>query len=68
MFVRATDNYLELSARFVVPVRTARRMTDDLTRKILDRFDEAGIAVASPTQDVTLRRDVRPSWSGLDDA
>ena len=55
VFVKATDSYLELSARFVVPVRTARWMKDDLTRRILNRFAEHGIAVASSTQDVTLR-------------
>ena len=57
VFVRATDNYLELAARFVVPVRTARWVKDDLTRHILERFAEAGITVASPTQDVTIRSD-----------
>ncbi len=56
VFVRATDNYLELAARFVVPVRTARWVKDELTRAVLARLEEAGIAVASPTQDVTIRR------------
>ena len=55
VFVRATDDYLELAARFVVPVRTARQVKDEVTRRILDRLDEAGIAVASTTQDVTVR-------------
>lgn len=56
VFVRATDNYLELAARFVVPVRTARWVKDELTRRVLDRLREEGIGVASPTQDVTIRR------------
>jgi len=55
VFVRATDDYLELAARFVVPVRTARQTTDRITRRILDRFDDAGISVASETADVTVR-------------
>ncbi len=55
VFARATDNYLELAARFVVPVRTARSAKDDLTRRVLARLRHAGIEVASPTQDVTLR-------------
>ena len=55
VFVRATDNYLELSARFVVPVRTARWGKDELTRRVLDRLDGAGITVASTTADVTIR-------------
>ncbi len=55
VFVRATDNYLELAGRFVVPVRTARSCNDELTRRVLDRFAAAGLSVASQTTDVTLR-------------
>ncbi len=55
MFLRATDNYLELAARLVVPVRTARWVKGDMTRGVLGRFAEAGIAVASSTYDVTVR-------------
>ncbi len=55
VFIRATDNYLELAARIVVPVRTARWCKDELTRRILDRFEETGIVVASQTADLTLR-------------
>lgn len=56
VFVRATDNWMELSARFVVPVRSARSVKDALTRRVRERFDEAGIQIASETMDVTLRR------------
>lgn len=56
VFIRATDDYLELSARFVVPVRTARSAKDDLTRRVIDRLGAAGIDIASATQDVTVRR------------
>jgi small-conductance mechanosensitive channel len=55
VFLHATDNYLELAARLVVPVRAARELKDEMTRRVLERFGEAGIAVASPTQDVTVR-------------
>jgi small-conductance mechanosensitive channel len=57
VFWRATDNYLQLSARFVVPVRTARTAKSELTRRVLERFAGAGIAVASSTVDVTVRPD-----------
>ncbi len=56
VFVRATDNWVELSARFVVPVRDARRVKDGMTRRVLHRFAEAGLSVASATQDITLHR------------
>lgn len=55
VYVRATDNWMELSARFVVPVRTARSVKDELTRRAMRRLDEAGIELASATQEVTIR-------------
>ncbi len=55
VFVRATDNYMVLSARFVVPIRTARTAKDAMSRRVMDRLDEVGIAVASVTEDVTVR-------------
>ena len=57
VFVRATDNWAELSARFVVPVRAARRVKDEVTRHVLDRLEAAGIEVASQTADLTVRLD-----------
>ncbi|WFF00256.1 mechanosensitive ion channel family protein [Micromonospora sp. WMMD964] len=54
VFVRATSNWIELSARFVVPVRGARQVKDQVTRRVLDRFAESGIRVASETQDITI--------------
>ena len=54
VFARMTDNYMELSARFVVPVRTARSVKDELTRRVHEQLDEAGIAIASTTQDLTV--------------
>ena len=56
MFVRATDNWVELSARFVVPVRDARRVKDEMSRRVLARFDEAGLSAASAIQDITVHR------------
>ncbi len=55
VFVQATDNWMDVSARFIVPVRTARSVKDDLTRRIRDRLDEAGIEIASETVDATVR-------------
>ena len=56
VFVRATDNYMELSARFVVPMRTARSTKDAMTRRVVERLAAAGITVASTTVDVTVRQ------------
>lgn len=57
VFVRATDNWLELAARFPVPVRTARSAKDELSRRVLARLDESRIPIASETQDVRVRLD-----------
>jgi small-conductance mechanosensitive channel len=59
VYARATDNYMELSARFVVPVRTARTAKDAMTRRVMERLAGAGIDVASVTQEVTLRHEHR---------
>jgi small-conductance mechanosensitive channel len=61
VFASATDNYLRLSGRFVVPVRSSRRTKDELTRRVLERFEEAGLSVASTTQDLTVRPPPTPS-------
>jgi small-conductance mechanosensitive channel len=60
VFVRATDNWMELAARFVVPVRTARSTKDELTRRVRARLDEAGIEIASETVEATVRVPVPP--------
>ena len=57
VFARSTDSYMELSARFVVHVRSARAVKDELTRRVAERFRAAGIEVASATMDVRLDAD-----------
>ena len=54
VFVRAADSWMELAARFVVPVREARTAKDAITRNIRERFDGAGIDFAFPTEEVTV--------------
>ncbi|HUP32109.1 MAG TPA: mechanosensitive ion channel domain-containing protein [Gaiellaceae bacterium] len=55
VFMRATDNWMELAARFVVPVRTARSVKDDITRRVAARLREEKIEIASETVDATVR-------------
>lgn len=55
VFVKATDNWMELAARFIVPVRTARSVKDSLTRRIWERLEAERIPVASQTVDATIR-------------
>lgn len=66
VFAWATDNYVEVSARLVVPIRTSRQMKDRFTRRVLERFEAEGITVASPTQGVTVRPATHPDRASAD--
>jgi small-conductance mechanosensitive channel len=54
VFARATDDWMALAARFIVPVRAARSTKDEVTRRIVGRLQDAGIEVASQTMTVTM--------------
>lgn len=55
VFVRNTDDWTELSARFVVPARTARSVKDEMSRRIRERFEQADIEISSQTFEQHLR-------------
>jgi small-conductance mechanosensitive channel len=54
VYLTLTDNWVELAARFVIPVRQSRTIRDEMSRAIRRRFDDAGIRIASETMDVTV--------------
>jgi small-conductance mechanosensitive channel len=56
VFVQMTDNWMQLAARFVIPVRQSRTLKSEMTRRVRERFDEAGLPIASTTMDVTVHR------------
>jgi small-conductance mechanosensitive channel len=47
-----TDNWLELSVRFLTHEHGVRQVKDSISREILEGLDQAGIAVASSTYDI----------------
>ncbi len=49
VFVRLTDNWLELALRFLAPTHGVRALKDRMSREIIDALDAAGIGVASGT-------------------
>jgi small-conductance mechanosensitive channel len=53
VFYRITDNWLELTVRFVVPEHGVREIKDRLSRRVLAEFDAAGVEIASATIEVT---------------
>lgn len=52
VFYRLTDNWIELSMRFIVPTHGTRAVKDSISRVVVEAFEEAGIEVASSTYDV----------------
>ncbi|MET3808344.1 small-conductance mechanosensitive channel [Nakamurella sp. UYEF19] len=52
VYWRITDNWLELSLRFLVPQRGVRDIKDRMSRDILTGLDKAGIGIASATYDI----------------
>lgn len=52
VFLRMTDNWIELTVRFAVPATGIRKIKSDMTREILDAFEAKGITVASATYDI----------------
>jgi len=52
VYVRLTDNWVELSVRFVTPEHGVRELKDKLSRDLLDRLNQAGIGIASSTYDI----------------
>ena len=65
VYLRLTDNWLELSLRFLVPHRGVREIKDRMSRDILADLDTAGIGLASATYDIVglPSIEVRPSRS-----
>lgn len=66
-YVRLTDNWVELSVRFLVKAYGVREVKDQIARRILQRFRAEGIELASAGFEVVkvppleLRAEARPS-------
>ena len=52
VFFRITDNWLELTVRFIVTTHQIRATKDAMSRKIITALDAAGIGIASATYDI----------------
>ncbi len=52
VYYRLTDNWVELSVRFITEDHGIRNVKDTISREILDEFDHAGISIASGTYDI----------------
>lgn len=52
VFQALTDNWIELNLRFISRPHGARDVKDEISRAVLQRFDDEGIGIASGTYDV----------------
>jgi len=52
VYYRITDNWLELSVRFITTEHGVREVKDAISRDMLAALDEAGIGIASATYDI----------------
>jgi len=52
VFWSITDNWLEMNLWFLVRLHRARYVKDELARLIMERFDRAGIGIASGTYEI----------------
>lgn len=66
VYWRITDNWLELSLRFVVRHRGVREIKDRISREVLAGLDAAGIGIASATYDIVGLPPVRVTGPGAD--
>ncbi len=51
-FLRMTDNWIELSVRFVTPEHGIRHVKDRISREVLQQFSAADIQIASATFEI----------------
>ncbi|MEO6947870.1 MAG: mechanosensitive ion channel domain-containing protein [Nitrobacter sp.] len=52
VFYRITDNWLELTVRFIVGTHKIRDVKDAMSRQIIAELDKVGIGIASATYDI----------------
>ncbi len=52
VFLRITDNWVELTIRFLCSTHAIRKLKDRISRDILSGFEQANIGIASSTYDI----------------
>ena len=52
VYFRITDNWLELTVRFLLGTHQIRNAKDAMSRHIIDELDKVGIGIASATYDI----------------
>jgi len=52
VYMRLTDNWVELAVRFIVEDHGIRDVKNRISRDVLDALDQAGIGIASGTYEI----------------
>jgi small-conductance mechanosensitive channel len=52
VYMRLTDNWVELSLRFLIHIEGGRALKDKMSRDLIDALDAAGIGIASGTYEI----------------
>ena len=52
VYMRLTDNWVNLSLRFLIPIEGGRAIKDKMSRDLIDGLDAAGIGIASGTYEI----------------
>ncbi len=66
VFLRLTDNWVELALRFITEDHGIRRVKDAMSREILEEFEKAGIGIASGTYEVVGFPELKVKLTGGD--
>ena len=64
VYLRITDNWVELSVRFIAPVHGVRPLKDAMSRDILTQFEAARIGIASGTYEIVGMPPIRVQMEG----
>jgi small-conductance mechanosensitive channel len=59
LFYRITDNWIEMSVRFISREPGVRQLKDAMFRDILSRFEEANVAIASTSSEISFTSPLR---------
>ena len=59
VYFRLTDNWLELTLRFIVEDHSIRKVKDAMSRDVLRSLDATGIGIASTTLEIAALPPVR---------
>jgi small-conductance mechanosensitive channel len=65
VYYRVTDNWIEMSLRFISPEPGVRDLKDKMFRDILDGFERENVLIASTSSELSITSPVRVEGAGL---